>query len=640
MRKDNNFLLKMFLLLFFIIFAKIKMMINAILKQFWGYDTFRPMQEEIIQSALDGCDTLALMPTGGGKSITFQVPAMARDGICIVITPLIALMKDQVQNLKKQNIRAVAVYSGLTHREIDIELTNCIYGGYKFLYVSPERLGTEIFRARVSEMKVNLIAVDESHCISQWGYDFRPAYLEIANFRELLLNVPVLALTATATPEVVKDIQTQLRFTKPNVLKTSFERKNLVYLVRRVEDKYGYLLKTLGRFPGSGIIYVRNRKKTRETAQFLQQNGISADYYHAGLNNETRSERQDKWKEGLCRVIVATNAFGMGIDKPDVRFVIHLDAPDTLEAYFQEAGRAGRDLQTSYAVLLYEKADRSQLEQRIRVSFPEPDMIRRVYKALGNYLQITIDGGQDMSLDFSLERFVSTYKFEMLTAYHALKLIEREGYIQYNEDPQIAAKVHFLVLRDDLYKFQVASEEFDRFIKLLLRSYTGFFSQYVSIDEALLAKNAKVSIDVIYEYLKQLDKMKIIDYIPRRKNSVITYLCGRIDEKHLTISAANYKVRKQIKEEHVAAVIRYAESVDRCRSIMLLEYFGEKNAKPCGRCDYCIRHKEQEISNTDWEKVKEELQKMATPDVAAISSKTGVNEYKVIEIIRQIRDDA
>ena len=615
------------------------MMIHSVLKQYWDYDTFRPMQEDIIRSVMSGCDTLALMPTGGGKSITFQVPAMAQEGICIVITPLIALMKDQVENLKKRNIKAVAVYSGLTSREIDIELTNCIYGGYKFLYVSPERLGTEIFQARVREMKVNLIAVDEAHCISQWGYDFRPAYLEIAKFRELLPDVPVLALTATATPSVVKDIQTQLRFAKPNVLQTSFERKNLVYLVRRVEDKQRYLLETLTKFPGSGIIYVRNRKKTADTAQFLQRNGISADFYHAGLSNEIRSERQDKWKEDLCRVVVATNAFGMGIDKPDVRFVIHLDPPDTLEAYFQEAGRAGRDLKKSFAVLLYEKTDRNKLEQRLRVSFPEPDMIRRVYQALSNFLQVPLGGGRDIPLDFSLERFTSTYKFEQLSAYHALKLIEREGYIQYEEDPQAAARVHFLVLRDDLYKFQVSNEEFDKFIKILLRSYTGFFSEYVSIDEAALAKNAKVSVDVIYEYLKQLDKMKIIDYIPRRNHSVITYIRERIDEKHLTISPANYKQRKKIKEEHIDAVIRYADSADRCRSAMLLEYFGERNAKPCGQCDHCIRNKEQEITRAEWETVEKELRGTAEEDIAAISRKTGIIEHKIIEIIRQIKDN-
>ena len=597
------------------------------------------MQEDIIKSVIDGNDTLALMSTGGGKSITFQIPAMAQEGICIVITPLIALMKDQVENLKKRQIKAVAVYSGLTQREIDIELTNCIYGGYKFLYVSPERLSTEIFRVRVGEMKVNLIAVDEAHCISQWGYDFRPAYLEIANLRELLPEAPVLALTATATPDVVKDIQVQLRFSKPNVLQTSFERKNLVYLVRRVEDKPRYLLTTLGRFSGSGIIYVRNRKKTREIAKYLQANGISADYYHAGLSNETRSERQDKWKEGFCRVMVATNAFGMGIDKPDVRFVIHIDSPDTLEAYFQEAGRAGRDLQTSYAALLYEKADRNKLEQRLRVSFPEPDLIRRVYHALGNYLQVTLGGGRDVPLDFSLEKFISTYKFELFSAYHALKLIEREGYIQYDEDPQTAAKVHFLVLRDDLYKFQVSNEDFDKFIKLLLRSYTGFFSEYVSIDEAILAKNAKVSIDVIYEYLKQLDKMKIIDYIPRRSQSVITFLRERIDEKHLILSNANYKGRKKRMEENISAVISYAESDIRCRSAMLLEYFGEKNATACGQCDYCIRHKEKEITKSDWDRVGEELRCMEQPDVSAISLKTGISEYKVIEILRQIRDE-
>ncbi len=614
--------------------------IQSVLKQYWGYDSFRPMQEDIIRSAMGGRDTLALMPTGGGKSITFQVPAMAQDGLCIVITPLIALMKDQVENLKKRQIKAVAVYSGLTSREIDIELTNCIYGGYKFLYVSPERLHTDIFRTRIREMKINLIAVDEAHCISQWGYDFRPSYLQIADFRELLPEVPILALTATATPAVVEDIQHQLRFQNPNVLQTSFERKNLVYLVRQIEDKQRYLLKTLSRFPGSGIVYVRNRKKTRETAQFLQRNGIVADFYHAGLSDESRSEKQDRWKDGDCRVIVATNAFGMGIDKPDVRFVIHIDLPDTLEAYFQEAGRAGRDLQKSYAVLLYEKADRNKLEQRMRVSFPEPDMIRRVYHALGNYLQVPLGGGRDIPLDFSLERFAAAYKFELLTVFHALKLIEREGYIQYDEDPRSGAKVYFLVQRDDLYRFQVSSEDFDKFIKLLLRSYSGFFSEYVTIDESMLAKNAKVSIDVIYEYLKRLDQMKIINYIPRRRQSVITYTRERIDGKFLTISTANYKVRKTIMQEHIEAVLHYVESGDHCRSAMLLGYFGEKNAIPCGQCDYCIRHQEQEISGDDWDRIRNAVREMPLrQDVETLSRKTGIKEHKVIEILRRMKDD-
>ncbi len=613
--------------------------IQSVLKQYWGYDSFRSGQEDIIRSVMNGRDTLALMPTGGGKSVTFQVPTMARDGLCVVITPLIALMKDQVENLKKRQIKAIAVYSGLTSREIDIELTNCVFGGYKFLYVSPERLNTDIFRTRIREIKVNLIAVDEAHCISQWGYDFRPAYLEIAEFRELLPDVPVLALTATATPTVVDDIQQQLRFSEPNVLKTSFERKNLTYLVRRVEDKQRYLLKTVGNFSGSGIVYVRNRKKTREIAQFLQRNGVTADFYHAGLSNEIRSERQDRWVDGDCRVIVATNAFGMGIDKPDVRFVVHIDPPDTLEAYFQEAGRAGRDLLRSYAVLLYEKADRNQLEQRLRVSFPEPDLIRRVYHALGNFLQIPLGGGRDVPLDFSLERFVSTYKFELLSAYHALKLIEREEYIRYDEDPRSAAKVHFLVSRDDLYKFQVSNEKFDQFLKLLLRSYSGFFSEYVDIDEVVLAKNAKVSIDIIYEYLKKLDKMKIIDYIPRRKQSVITYTRERIDEKYLTVSAANYTVRKNVMREHIDAVIRYAENDDQCRSVMLLEYFGEKNGIPCGQCDCCIRHRERETSSNEHERIKKAICDAPQIDVEKIAETLSVDEHKVIEILRQMKDD-
>ncbi|MDR1866200.1 MAG: RecQ family ATP-dependent DNA helicase [Bacteroidales bacterium] len=611
--------------------------ILSVLKQYWGYESFRPLQEDIIRSVMAGRDTLALMPTGGGKSITFQVPAMAMEGLCVVITPLIALMKDQTENLKKRRIKAVSIYSGLTAREIDTELNNCIYGGYKFLYVSPERLSSEMFLTRILQVKVNLLAVDEAHCISQWGHDFRPAYREIAALRELLPGVPVLALTATATPAVVEDIQCQLRFGKPNVLKTSFERKNLVYLVRHVEDKPRYLLQTISRFRGSGIIYVRNRKKTRETAQFLQRNGIDADYYHAGLSNEARSEKQDRWKEGLCRVIVSTNAFGMGIDKPDVRFVIHLDLPDTLEAYFQEAGRAGRDLERAYAVLLYEKADANKLQQRLRVSFPEPELIRRIYQALGNYLQVPLGGGRDIPLDFSPERFAETYRLELLSVHHALKLIEREGYIRYDEDPKSSAKVHFTVSRDDLYKFQVSSELFDDFIKLLLRSYTGFFSEYVSIDEAMLARNAKVSTDVIYEYLKKLDRMKIIDYVPRRKHSVITYTRERIDEKYLTVSTANYKVRKDVMQANMDAVMRYTALNRQCRSVMLLEYFGEHNALPCGQCDYCIANREREIVESLRQKIID-ADENGQADAETIARELGVRVEKVIETLRHIKD--
>ncbi len=617
--------------------------ISSVLKQYWGYDSFRPMQEEIITSVLNGVDTLALMPTGGGKSITFQVPAMAKEGLCIVVTPLIALMKDQVENLKKKQIKAIAIYSGMTSREIDTELTNCVYGGYKFLYISPERIGTEMFQTRLREMQVNLIAVDEAHCISQWGYDFRPAYLEIAQLRESLPGIPILALTATATPKVVEDIQEKLLFAKKHVLKTSFERKNLSYLVRHVEDKRNYLLKTISRFPGSGIIYVRNRKNTREVAQFLQRNGIAADYYHAGLNNTIRSERQDRWKENKCRVMVATNAFGMGIDKPDVRFVIHIDLPDTLEAYFQEAGRAGRDLSTSYAVLLFEKSDKQKLEQRLRVAFPKIDNIRRIYQALGNYLQVPLGGGRDIPSDFSLARFSSTYKFEPLTAYHALKLIEREGYIQYDEDPQSADKVHFIVSRDDLYKFQVSNETFDQFIKLLLRSYTGFFSEYVSVDKMILAKNAKVSVDIIDEYIKKLDQMKVIDYIPRRKQSVVTYIRERIDEKRLFISPQNYLQRQKVTQEHIEAVLHYAENTTQCRSVMLLNYFGEMDVTPCGHCDYCLRHQEQTISQQEREVVTKAVvsiqEKGNEIDINALSEQLHINAHKVIEIVRQIKDD-
>ncbi|MBU0765271.1 MAG: RecQ family ATP-dependent DNA helicase, partial [Bacteroidetes bacterium] len=591
---------------------------RQILINYWGYPDFRPLQEDIIRQVADyGRDTLGLLPTGGGKSVIFQVPGLAKEGLCIVVTPLIALMKDQVENLKRRNIKAIAIYSGLSHHEIDVALDNCIYGGYKFLYVSPERLGTEIFRTRLQKMKISLIAVDEAHCISQWGYDFRPSYLKIADIREHLHGVPVLALTATATPEVVDDIQEKLKFRQKNALKKSFERKNLVYVVRETEDKLRKLLQIAGSIKGTGVVYVRSRKRTKEIAEYLRKNKISADYYHAGMSNELRDMKQSEWKNDRCRIIVATNAFGMGIDKPDVRFVVHMDLPDSLEAYFQEAGRAGRDEKTAWAILLYHDSDRIKLEKNIIRSFPEKAVIKNIYNALGNYFQLPLGAGKNQAFDFNIFAFSRNFGFEVLVIFHSLKILQREGYIEYTEEVNNPSRVHFLVSRDDLYKFQVANRAFDTFIKLLLRSYTGFFSDYVNIDELALAKKAGVEIDVVYKFLQQLDKAKIINYIPRKKTPFIIFTEERLEEKSLFLSKENYEDRKKRYIDKVEAVLHYATTSSKCRSAQLLAYFGEKDTDRCGRCDVCQKRNELELSKYEFDlilrEIKETVKKQPVP---------------------------
>lgn len=562
---------------------------QQILKRYWGYTRFRPLQEDIIKSVLEGKDTLALMPTGGGKSITFQVPAMVMEGICIVITPLIALMKDQVENLKKRDIKALAVHSGLTREEIDVSLDNCIYGDFKFLYVSPERIGTELFRVRVQEMKVNLIAIDEAHCISQWGYDFRPSYLQIPHLRELIPDIPVLALTATATPEVTVDIQEKLGFRNKNLLKTSFERKNLVYRVLKSERKEKALLEIAKSLDGSGIVYTRNRRKCRELSELLSSNGISSDYYHAGLKHEDRNSKQELWTRGETRIMVATNAFGMGIDKPDVRFVVHIDLPDNPEAYFQEAGRAGRDGKSAVALLIYSPADDRLIQRRIEVNFPGIPAIKEVYHALGNFLQVPVGGGKDASYDFDFGSFLSRYRLNTLVAYSSLELLMREGYINVTDEINNPSRVHFRVTRDELYRFQVKNERFDNFIKLLLRSYSGMFSQFVNIDEGLMAKRSGISRDEVYEYLTGLARMQIITYVPRKRNPVVTYLEERLDQPNLHISPERYKFRKDRYVKRIREMLRYAKSEENCRSQFLLTYFGDMTAPRCGQCDICLR---------------------------------------------------
>ncbi|SDZ94147.1 ATP-dependent DNA helicase RecQ [Porphyromonadaceae bacterium NLAE-zl-C104] len=561
---------------------------HNILRENWGYSSFRPLQEEIIQSIWEGRDTLGLMPTGGGKSLTFQVPVLGMKGICLVVTPLIALMKDQVDNLRERGIKAAAVYSGMSREEIITTLENCIFGDYKFLYVSPERLSSEIFIAKLQAMNVCLLVVDESHCISQWGYDFRPSYLKIAEIRKLLEGVPLLALTATATREVVDDIQEKLLFKEKNVFRVSFERENLSYVVRTVENKTGELLHVLQSVPGSAIVYVRSRQKTAEVAQSLRKAGISADFFHAGLSYEDKVFRQNAWKMNECRVMVATNAFGMGIDKPDVRTVVHLDLPNSLEEYFQEAGRAGRDGERSYAIILYTKADSAKLKKRITDSFPARDFVLRVYEALGNYYQIAVGAGYNDVYDFSLQEFCQPYKLPFLQTHHALKILELAGYIEYTEEIDMRSRIRFLIYRDDIYSLHL-EKEMDALLHAILRNYTGVFSDDVYIDESLLAVKTGKSRREICEMLIALSRAKYIRYIPQKKTPFIVFTTSREDAQFVSIPRTVYEERKKRFEKRIFSMIHYAEEADVCRGRMLLIYFGELSAEDCGHCDVCLK---------------------------------------------------
>ncbi len=609
----------------------------------WGYPDFRPLQEDIICSVSDDKkDTLGLLPTGGGKSIIFQVPTLVNDGMCLVITPLIALMKDQVENLNTKNIKAAAIYSGMSPQEIDLVLNNSAFGAYKFLYLSPERLGTELFLARLPKMKINMIAVDEAHCISQWGYDFRPAYLKIAEIRKFLPDVPVLALTATATKKVVDDIQKQLNFEKNNVFKKSFERKNLVYLVRQTEDKLEHLLKIARKIKGTGIVYVRSRKKTKEIAVLLQQNGIRADYYHAGLENKLKDVKQENWKTGKIKIIVATNAFGMGIDKADVRFVVHIDLPDSLEAYYQEAGRAGRDEKASFAILLYNDSDKLKVEKRTATNFPEKVFIKRVYEALGNYYQLPIGAGKGRMFDFKISDFVSKFNLPVLQTYSALKLLQNDGYIELAEEFFSQSKIMFIASQQDLYKFQVANKKFDPFIKLLLRTYTGLFSTYVSIDEEFITKKANSKIEIVMDYLIKLDQAKIIKYIPQRKLPFIVYTEERLEEKNLRITKETYELRKNNYLEKINAVVEYASSSNKCRSQILLSYFDEKEASRCGQCDVCRRRNELELSKYEFDLIVDEIKPKLLKTALKIEEITASSNFqneKVMKVIRWLLDN-
>jgi len=581
---------------------------QEILKQYWGYDSFRDLQEEIITSIGEGKDTLGLMPTGGGKSITFQVPALAQEGICIVITPLIALMKDQVQNLRKREIKALAIYSGMTRQEILTALENCIFGNYKFLYISPERLDTEIFRTKLRSMKVSMITVDESHCISQWGYDFRPAYLKIAEIRELLPEVPVLALTATATPEVVTDIQARLKFREGNVFRMSFERKNLAYIVRKTDNKTKELLYILQRISGSAIIYVRNRRRTKEITELLMNEGITADFYHAGLDNAVKDLRQKRWQSGEVRVMVATNAFGMGIDKPDVRIVLHLDLPDSPEAYFQEAGRAGRDGEKAYAVILYSKSDKTTLHKRVVDTFPDKEYILNVYEHLQYYYQMAMGDGFQCIREFNLEEFCRKFKYFPVPVDSALKILTQAGYLEYTDEQDNSSRILFTIRRDELYKLREMGKEAEALIQSILRSYTGVFTDYAYISEESLAIRTGLTRQQIYNILVTLTKRRIVDYIPRKKTPYIIYTRERLELRFLHIPPSVYEERKARYEARIKAMEEYVTTENICRSRMLLRYFGEKNEHNCGQCDVCLSKRATDnLSEKSYEEVKRQI---------------------------------
>lgn len=619
------------------------MEIRNILIKYWGYSSFRSMQEEIILSTLEGKDTLALLPTGGGKSICYQVPGLAMDGLCLVVSPLIALMKDQVENLKKRGVKAAAIHSGMHAREIAIAIDNSIYGDLKFLYVSPERLSSESFRQNLKKMKINLLAVDESHCISQWGYDFRPPYLQIVEIRPLIGNAPVLALTATATPGVIDDIQEKLSFREKHVLRKSFERKNLSYVVFREEDKGGRLMKIISNVKGSGIVYVRNRRKCREVSEFLNSNGIKATYYHAGLEQRIREHRQEEWMQDRKQVIVATNAFGMGIDKPGVRFVVHFDLTDSLEAYFQEAGRAGRDSKRAYAVLLYEEADIKNAKQNLATSYPEPEVIRAVYNGLGNYFQVPVGSGREQRFDFDISDFATQYRMNAATVFSALKILEKEGLLLLGTELENPSRIMFNIGHNELYTFQVENPGYDAFIKLILRSYGGVFSEFTRINEKEIAKRANIKEEKVEQLLRKLHSLKLLTYVPAASKPQLLLVQDRIDAKELRLSGEHYGQRKKNALKRLQSVLDYIQSTKHCRSQLLLEYFGETRTQRCGICDVCLDRNKINVSEMEFNKILEKIKPALKEKPQALNELLFIArefpEDKVINVVMWLVDN-
>jgi len=614
---------------------------RQILQHYWGYDDFRPLQEDIIQSISSGKDTLALMPTGGGKSITFQVPAMAAEGLCLVVTPLIALMHDQVENLKERDIKAAYICTGMTRSEILSTLDNCTFGNYKFLYVSPERLNTELFLKRLPHIDVCMIAVDEAHCISQWGYDFRPSYLNIADIRQYLPQVPILALTATATQVVIKDIQQKLLFRQTNVFSKSFERKNLAYVVRETEDKLSQLLHILNSVQGSAIIYVRSRKKTKEIADFLRENTISADYFHAGLTSAIKGQRQQAWKDDRCRVMVSTNAFGMGIDKPDVRLVIHMDLPDSLEAYFQEAGRAGRDGKKAFATLLYNKSDSAKLKKRISDAYPEKEWVIQVYNSLGNYYQIAAGSGYQAVFPFDLNLFCSAYHFPLNSAYHALKIMQQAGFIELTDELDNPSRLMIIATKEDLYHIH-HNQLWENILQTTLRSYTGLFAELVHISEEAIAQRAGVTRQEVYDCFSGLGKEHIVEYIPAAKTPFVSFTQAREDVKHIRLGKAVYDDRKAQFSDRINAMLAYVNEQRICRSRQLLAYFGQRQDHDCGICDCCLRKKSESLSSSAFERYCHTILSLLQEErltIRQLHEQTDINEKELISTVRFLQDN-
>lgn len=611
-----------------------------ILKQYWGYDDFRPLQGDIIQSVASGKDTLGLMPTGGGKSLTFQVPAMAMEGVCLVVTPLIALMKDQVENLSAKGISAAAIYTGMSKDDVLKTLDNCIFDAYKFLYISPERLATKLFLEKISKINVCLMAIDESHCISQWGYDFRPSYLKIAEVRQFFTDVPVLALTATATPEVVIDIQEKLGFKERNVFKKSFRRSNLCYVVRKTETKEEQLLQILNKVSGSSVVYVRNRKRTAEVAELLTKNGISAEFYHAGLKNETKDARQLRWKKDETRVIVSTNAFGMGIDKPEVRTVVHMDVPDSMEAYYQEAGRAGRDEKKAYGVLLFNNSDVTKLKKRVADQFPAKDFVLKVYEFLGSYYQLAVGSAMGLSLAFDLIDFCAKFKLPMLMTHNAIHILQYAGYLELSEDEDRTSRVLILVGKEDLYKVKYTELQ-EKLMYVLLRSYTGLFTEPAYIREELLASRINSTPELVYKSLVALSKERIIQYIPRKQTPFLTFVQDREETSRVVISKDAYDLRKKRYVDKIQSMINYVQDGNHCRSQLLLSYFGEKDSLPCGQCDICLSRKEGVLTEVVYKKyaakILEILQKTdLSPSQLSVELK--INKNIFADLLRYMMD--
>lgn len=614
-----------------------------VLKKYWGYDAFREKQEEIISSILEGNDTLALLPTGGGKSICYQVPALLKEGVCIVVSPLIALMKDQVQNLKNKGINAVYIHSGMNYSEIDILLDNCVYGDVKFLYVSPERLQTDIFKERFLKMKVSLIAVDEVHCISQWGYDFRPSYLKISEIRELKKEVPIIAVTATATKKVVDDVVQKLDLNAPKIITKTFYRKNLSYSVLYEEDKLERLLRVIKNVNGTGIVYAKTRARTKEVTDYLRKHKVSVAHYHAGLDSKVRNKIQEDWIENKTRVIVSTNAFGMGIDKPDVRFVVHVDCPSSIEAYFQEAGRAGRDEKNAFAVLLYNNHDKIKLTEDFEKSFPPITEIKSTYKALANYYQLAYGSGKDSTFNFNISEFCKRYDKSIIDTYNCIKFLELEGLISLSEAFYQPSKLRVLMDSKEIYKFQVEHVGYDALLKVILRTYEGVFDRYVTFNEDKIATNSQLDKGVLTKQLVQLHKLKVIDYIPQNNQPQLTFLTEILPENHFSISKEVYHFRKEVRDKQLKSILNYVTKKNVCRSVLLLEYFNDNSGKPCGICDVCLEEKRTNLTSKEFEKIKDEIIELLKSRPSTFSEIIielhSIQKEKVVKVITWLADN-